>query len=216
MDAAGYFELAAVIFEELGEPMAAAEAALELGRCALFLKCGQLLQMLAGRLVNLAREEAASLPVGGIVALRVWAAILGRAESEPLAFFHLIQARRRIRRDASPGSPRPANASPGDLGPSEILREVFGPPEGIGQPRFDDWPFSGDEKWFVRVIEDSSPAARIESGQRILDLGRRLGCPARWRVETRRVVVRVAADHRGHALINALREEARRAGEAPS
>jgi hypothetical protein len=75
---------------------------------------------------------------------------------------------------------------------------------------------SPDGHWFFRVIDDPSAATRIEIGRRVIDLGRRLDCPARWEIEKKRVVVKIAADHRGYALISALRDEARREQEASS
>ena len=96
--AAFYFEQAAVAYESIGEPLLAAEATLELGRCALYLNRGERLPALAGRLVNLAREEAKSLPECGLIKMRVWAAILRRGEIEPAPFLHLIRMQRRARR----------------------------------------------------------------------------------------------------------------------
>ncbi|HXU31916.1 MAG TPA: hypothetical protein VN851_15190 [Thermoanaerobaculia bacterium] len=100
-NAALYFERAAVAYESIGEPLPAAEATLELGRCALYLQHGEWLPALAGRLVNLAREEAKALPEGGLITMRVWAAILRRGEIEPAPFLHLIRVRRRVRRALS-------------------------------------------------------------------------------------------------------------------
>ncbi len=96
-EAAFHFERAALGYETLGDPFPAAEATLELGRCLLFSRRGEWLPKLAGRLANLAREEAASLPPGGLVTLLVWASILRKGEAEPLALVQLIRARRRAR-----------------------------------------------------------------------------------------------------------------------
>ncbi|HEV7669936.1 MAG TPA: hypothetical protein VGS22_15545 [Thermoanaerobaculia bacterium] len=213
-EAAIQFERAAWAYEYLSDPLAAAEATLELGRCLLYLKHGERLPALAGRIENLAREEAASIPVGGLISLRVWAAILRRGEIEPSPFLHLIHSRRRVRRSAAP---QVANPSPGGLPVIDCMPPHFLiPPVGFGIPYDDDWALSPDGVWFVRVIEDSSAAARIEIGNRVSDLGRLLDCPARCEIEMKRVVVRVAADRRGHALISALRDEARQNQAAAS
>ncbi|HEV7667295.1 MAG TPA: hypothetical protein VGS22_02145 [Thermoanaerobaculia bacterium] len=216
LEAGFHFEAAATISEGVGDPLPAAEAALEFGRCALLCGYGQLLAKLAGRIVNLASEHATSLPVGGMFGLRVWAEILRKAESKPIPLFELVEGRRRERRSARLEVPRPAG-EPGDLG-GGLLAGFFVPGKAFegGSAMDDDWPLSADGRWFVRVIEDSSAAARIESGQRIVDLGGRLGCPVRRQIEVMRVVVKVAADHRGHALIRALREEAKRLEGEPS
>ncbi|HEV7671541.1 MAG TPA: hypothetical protein VGS22_23730 [Thermoanaerobaculia bacterium] len=214
MNAALHFERAALGYEFSGDPLPAAEATLELGRCLLYLKHGERLPALAGRLDNLAREEAASLPKGALISLRVWAVILRRGEIEPSPFLHLIHSRRRVRRSALPQVAKP---SPGGLPVIDCMPPHFLiPPDRMGRPRDDDWAVSPDGKWFVRVIEDSSAAARIEIGNRVIDLGRLLDCPARCEIETKRVVVRVAADRRGHALIGALRDEARQNQAAAS
>lgn len=216
LESAFHFEAAATISEGVGDPLPAADAALEVGRCALL--CGQveLLDMLAGRLVNLASEHAASLPIGGIIGLRIWAVILRRAASQPTPFFELIEGRRRERRGANLVVSRPAGER-GDFGGCP-LAGLFEPTEAFGDAAAldDDWLLSEDRRWFVRVIEDASAAARIATGERIVDLGSRLGCPVRRQIEVLRVVVKVAADRRGHALISALREEARGLEEEPS
>ncbi len=97
-EAAVQFERAAWGYEYLRDPLAAAEATLELGRSLLHLSHGELLPALAGRIENLARESAESLPEGGRLSLRVWAAILRRGDIEPAPFLHLIRMRRRARR----------------------------------------------------------------------------------------------------------------------
>ncbi|HXU33690.1 MAG TPA: hypothetical protein VN851_24230 [Thermoanaerobaculia bacterium] len=96
-EAAVQFERAAWAYEYLNDPLAAAEATLELGRCLLYLKHGELLPALAGRIENLVRESA-ELPEGGRISMRVWAVILRRGEIEPGPLLHLIQIRRRARR----------------------------------------------------------------------------------------------------------------------
>ncbi len=83
-------------------------------------------------------------------------------------------------------------------------------PPGLIASRDDDWSLSPDGNWFVREIDDPSPATRIDLGRRVIDLGRLLHCPARWEIEKKRVIVKVAADRRGYALISALRDEAGR------
>ncbi len=100
--AAAEFERAAWAYEIAAEPLAAAEATLELGRCLLYLHHAGRLPALAGRIENLAREEANNLPDGGLITMRVWAAILRRAEREPCPFLHLIRTRRQARRLAAP------------------------------------------------------------------------------------------------------------------
>ncbi|MEP7009270.1 MAG: hypothetical protein ABJC13_03005 [Acidobacteriota bacterium] len=97
-EAALQFERAAWAYEYLNDPLAAAEAALELGRTFLFLNHGELLPGLAGRIENLAKEGAESLPEGGHISMRVWAAILRRGQIEPGPFLHLLRMRRRARR----------------------------------------------------------------------------------------------------------------------
>jgi hypothetical protein len=216
LEAGLHFETAATISEGVGDPLPAADAALEVGRCALLCGHGELLPRLAGRLDNLASEHSETLPMGGIVGLRVWAQILRRAESKPGSLFALIEDRRRERRGASLVASRPAG-EPGGID-GGMLARLFKSPlafEG-GVPVDEDWPLSEDGQWFVRVIEECSAAARIESGQRIVDLAGRLGCPVRRQIEVLRVVVNVAANHRGHALISALREEARELEKKPS
>jgi hypothetical protein len=98
MNAALHFERAALGYEFSGDPQPAAEATLELGRCLLYLNHGERLPALAGRIENLAREEAASLPKGGLISMRVWAAILRRGAIEPSPFLQLIRSLRRARR----------------------------------------------------------------------------------------------------------------------
>ncbi len=100
-----HFERAAWGYETLGAPFPAAEATLEFGRCLLFSRRGEWLPKLAGRLANLATEEAASLPPGGLVTLLVWATILRQGEAEPLALVQLIRARRRARSATNPQPP---------------------------------------------------------------------------------------------------------------
>ncbi len=104
-EAAIHFERAAYGYETLGDPIPAAEATLEFGRCLLFSRRGEWLPKLAGRLADVAIEEVASLPPGGLITLLVWAAILRKGEAEPLALVQLIRARRRLRRAANPQSP---------------------------------------------------------------------------------------------------------------
>ncbi len=109
VEAAHHFERAALGYETLGDPFPAAEATLKLGRCLLYLRRGEWLPKLAGRLANLAKEEAASLPPGGLVTLLVWAAILRQGEAEPLALAQLIRARRRARRAVTHQPPHPVS-----------------------------------------------------------------------------------------------------------
>ncbi len=104
-EAAFHFERAALGYETLGDPFPAAEATLELGRCLLYLRRPEWLPKLAGRLANVATEEAASLPPGGLVTLLVWAAILRKGDAEPLALVQLIRARRRARSATDPQPP---------------------------------------------------------------------------------------------------------------
>ncbi len=113
LEAAFHFEGAATISEGVGDPLPAADAALEVGRCALLCGHGELLSSLAGRLDNLASEHAASLPIGGIVGLRIWAQILRRAESKPVQLFELIEGRRRERRGANVVVSQPAGEPDG-------------------------------------------------------------------------------------------------------
>ena len=214
LEAAFHHEGAATISEAAGDPIPAAEATLELGRCALLCGRGELLPKLAGRLDHLASEHSASLPIGGIVGLRVWAQILRQAESKPVALFELIEDRRRERRGARPGRARPAG-EPDEIDGGLLVFRSAQAIEGRA-PIDEDWPLSEDGRWFVRVIEDCSAAARIECGQRIVDLAGRLGCPVRRQIEVLRVVVKVAADRRGHALISALQEESRGLEKEPS
>ncbi len=101
-EAAVQFERAAWGYEYLSEPLAAAEATLELGRSLLFLRHGEMLPSLAGRIENLVRESAESLPEGGRLSMRVWAAILRRGDIEPVPLLHLIRMRRRARRAGAP------------------------------------------------------------------------------------------------------------------
>ncbi len=101
-EAAIQLERAAWAYEYVNDPLAAAEATLELGRSLLYLNRGELLPALAGRIENLAREAATPLPDGGLLQMRVWAAILRRGESEPGPFVHLLRMRRRARRAAAP------------------------------------------------------------------------------------------------------------------
>ncbi len=91
------FERAAWGYEISGDALPAAEATLELGRCLLYMQYADRLPALAGRIANLATEAGASLPPGGYVSLRVWAALLRRGESAPGPLLHLIRERRRVR-----------------------------------------------------------------------------------------------------------------------
>ncbi len=97
-EAAVQFERAAWGYEYLSDPLDAAEATLELGRSLLYLNHGKLLPALAGRIENLAKEGAGVLPEGGLITMRVWAAILRRGEIEPGPFLHLLRMRRCARR----------------------------------------------------------------------------------------------------------------------
>ncbi len=217
LEAAFHFEGAATISEGVGNPIPAAEAALELGRCALVCGHTELLASLAGRIDNLASEHSASLPIGGFVGLRVWAQILRKAESKPVQLCQLIQDRRRERRGANRLVSRPAGEPDGIDG--GLLAGLFRSAQATagGAPPIDaDWTLSEDGGWFVRVIEDGPAAARIECGQRIVDLAGRLGCPVRRQIEVRRVVVKVAADRRGRALMYVLQEESRGLEQEPS
>jgi hypothetical protein len=213
-EAAVQFERAAWGYEYLNDPLAAGEAALELGRCLLYLNHGELIPALAGRIENLAKEGAAALPGGGLVTMRVWAAVLRQGQVEPGPFLHLLRLRRSARRAAAPQPLAPVS---GGLPVIDSLPLLFLiPPSGLSTPRDDDWTLSPDGNWFVCEINNPSPTARIELGRRVIDLGRLLDCPARWEIEKKRVVVKVAADRRGYALINALRDEAWQASEAAS
>jgi hypothetical protein len=208
------FERAAWAYEYLGDPLAAAEAALELGRCLLYLNHGELIPALAGRIENLAKEGAAALPGGGLVTMRVWAAILRRGQIKPGPFLHLLRMLRRARRAAAPQPPRPSS---GGLPLIDFIPPLsLIPPPGLSAGHGDYWTLSPDGNWFVREIDDPSAAARIELGRRVIDLGRLLDCPARWEIEKQRVVVKVAADRRGYALISALRGEAQQDQEVAS
>ncbi len=85
------------------------------------------------------------------------------------------------------------------------------PPERLSRhPQEDDWSLSPEGNWFVRVIDDPSAASRIGAGAKIIHLGGLMECPARMEIEKDRVVVQIAADHRGYALITALRDSALR------
>ncbi len=205
--AAHHFERAAWGYETLGDPFPAAEATIELGRCLLFSRRGEWLPKLAGRLANLAKEEAASLPPGGLVTLLVWAAILRQGEAEPLALVQLIRARRRLRRAVTPQPPHPVL---GGLPMIDSMPPLFLiPPERLSRhPQDDDWSLSPEGNWFVRVIMDPSAESRIETGAKIINLGGLMECPARMEIEKQRVIVKIAADHRGYALITALRDTA--------
>ncbi len=92
------FERAAWAYEYLNDPLAASEATLEVGRSLLYLNHGELLPALAGRIENLAKEGAESLPEGGLLSMRVWAAILRRGQIEPGPLLHLLRMRRCARR----------------------------------------------------------------------------------------------------------------------
>ncbi|MEP7013373.1 MAG: hypothetical protein ABJC13_23885 [Acidobacteriota bacterium] len=134
LEAAFHFEGAATISEGVGDPLRAADAALEVGRCALLCGHGELLSSLAGRLDNLASEHSASLPIGGIVGLRIWAQILRRAESKPVQLFELIEGRRRERRGANVVVSRPAGEPAGFDG--TLLAGLFKPVQAfeVGAP----------------------------------------------------------------------------------
>lgn len=121
-EAALQFERAAWAYEIVNEPLPAAEATLELGRCLLYLGHGRLLSALAGRIENLAREADRPLPDGGLLQMRVWAAILRKGEAEPSPFLHLIRLRRRARRA---GAPRPARSAVGGLPVTEGMPVLF-------------------------------------------------------------------------------------------
>ncbi|HEV7672168.1 MAG TPA: hypothetical protein VGS22_26930 [Thermoanaerobaculia bacterium] len=97
-ESAMQFERAAWAYEYMNDPLAAAEATLELGRSLLYLNHGEMLPALAGRIENLAREAAQPPPEGGLIKMRVWAVILRRGEIEPAPFLHLIRMQRRARR----------------------------------------------------------------------------------------------------------------------
>ncbi len=85
------------------------------------------------------------------------------------------------------------------------------PPKRLSRhPQDDDWSLSPEGDWFVRVIDDPSAATRIETGAKIINLGGLMECPAQMEIEKDRVVVQIAADHRGYALITALRDSAQR------
>ena len=121
-EAAVQFERAAWAYEYLNDPLAAAEAALELGRCFLYLGHGELLAALAGRIDNLAREAERPLPDGGLLQMRVWASILRKGAAEPSAFLQLIRMRRRARRAAAP---RPSPPAAGGLPVTEGMPLLF-------------------------------------------------------------------------------------------
>lgn len=210
--AAYYFELAGAMFEAVGEPLRAADAVLELGRSLMFLRQAELLPALAGRLENLAREEAASLPADGPLSLRVWASILRRAEGDPMSFLHLVQERRRLRRP--PSLQGVSNNDAADLGPIVCL-----PAAVLGAARSfacDGWPLSLDGRWFVHAIEEGPAADRIEKAERLVALGREAGCRVSRQIEVLRVVVKIGANSRGVALVAALRGEGLQTGEVPS
>ena len=121
-EAAVQFERAAWAYEYLNDPLAAAEAALELGRCLLYLGHGELLAALAGRIDNLAREAERPLPDGGLLQMRVWASILRRGEAEPGPLLHLIRLRRSAR---AAGAPRPSPPAAGGLPVTEGMPLLF-------------------------------------------------------------------------------------------
>ncbi len=121
-EAAVHFERAAWAYEYVGDPWDAAEATLELGRCLLYLRHGELVAALAGRIENLAREAEKPLPDGGLLTLRVWASILRRGEIEPGPFLHLIRLRRRVRQAAAP---RPSPPAAGGLPVTEGMPVLF-------------------------------------------------------------------------------------------
>lgn len=122
VEAAAQFERAAWAYEVVNDPLAAAEATLELGRCLLYLRHGELMAALAGRIENLAKEAEKPLPDGDLLTLRVWAAILRRGEIEPGPFLHLIRLRRRARASAAP---RPAPPRAGGLPVTEGMPVLF-------------------------------------------------------------------------------------------
>ena len=121
-EAAFQFERAAWAYEYLNDPLAAAEATLELGRCLLYLGHGELLPALAGRIENLAREADRPLPDGGLLKMRVWASILRKGAAEPSAFLQLIRMRRRARRAEAP---RPTRSAVGGLPVTEGMPVLF-------------------------------------------------------------------------------------------
>ncbi len=209
------FERAAWAFERAGEPLAAAEATLELGRCLLFLRFSDRLASLADRIEKLSKEGTEPLPIGGRITLRVWAAILRRGENEPGPLLTLIRVRRGVRQAA-------AAASTGRTGPGGLPLMDTVPPHGPIAPirtggwRDDDWSLSPEGAWFVLVLDGPSAVERVQEGRRIVELGRSLDCSVTWEIERRRVVVKVTADHRGYALLSALREETRAAAGAAS
>ncbi len=210
--AAYHFELAGAMFEAVGETLRAADAVLELGRSFLFLRLGELLPALAGRLENLALEEAATLPAGGGLALRVWATILRGAEREPTPFLQLVRERRRLRSGSRDSYAK--SGVPGEFETFAAVSAILGPAVGRRGP--EDKPLSVDGKWFVHVIEGGSPADRIEAGERLVALGREAGCQMRRQIETLRVVVKIAVDARGVALVRALEREGLSERETPS
>ncbi len=121
-EAAMQFERAAWAYEYVGDPWAAAEATLELGRCLLYLRRGEMVAALAGRIDNLAKEAERPIPAGGLITLRVWAAVLRQGETEPGPFLHLIRLRRRLRQAAAP---RPAPPAAGGLPVTEGMPVLF-------------------------------------------------------------------------------------------
>ncbi|MEP7013180.1 MAG: hypothetical protein ABJC13_22905, partial [Acidobacteriota bacterium] len=182
-----------------------------------YLNHGELLPALAGRIENLVKEGAESLPEGGHLSMRVWAAILRRGEIEPGPLLHLLRMRRRARRALRAETPQPPAPVVGGLPLIDFIPPLFLiPPSGLSAPRDDDWSLSPDGNWFVCEINDPSPTARIALGRRVIDLGRLLECPAQWQIERKRVIVKVAADRRGYELIAALRGDAWQDHEAAS
>ncbi|MEP7009023.1 MAG: hypothetical protein ABJC13_01745 [Acidobacteriota bacterium] len=103
--AVSLFERAAITFETTGDLLFAADAYLELGLALLYLHRADEIPPLAPRVASLA-----SIPPdvpGGILLIRVFAAILRQAPEQPGPFVDLVDRRRRLRFPtvAAPGRP---------------------------------------------------------------------------------------------------------------
>ncbi len=94
--AAASFERAAMTFERAGNPLAAADAYLELGASLLYLDRGAEVPLLAPRISRLV-SDAHHLPVGSFLLLRVFASICLQANENRGPFVDLAHRRRAIR-----------------------------------------------------------------------------------------------------------------------
>ncbi len=94
--AAASFERAAMTFERAGNPLAAADAYLELGAALLYLDRGAEVPHLAPRISRLV-SDARHLPAGSFLLLRVFASICLQANENRGSFVDLTYRRRALR-----------------------------------------------------------------------------------------------------------------------